>query len=504
MRPTLAFLLTLCLGLFIACSGSQSGDSTSDSSAGSDDGAQAAGDSPTTETTVPIQCTSEGSLDIEIGPTEGPKIVTFAKGSNDLPTLQCGFDVFSWNSFLAVNHAPDGSFGNHDGDNPTIWESWPESSDIFLTDGAEPPEWPDGQPFPDREVPASCSGIDGAAGMKVLSQMAKRPDVLEASNQPFDSGPLIDVNGWYSRFEITVNQDMYDYIRDHQLYSRSGQLAFADGGSTVSFPCGCEGAPSGSDAADPKCVQDGQEGAIMVKASWKVLATSDDPSTFHTAEALVVTPSQNGEPETCEKQQMGLVGLHIGHKTQPEPQWVWSTFEHVRNAPDADDDPSAGEAFNYFQPQCDDCNAVNTAPPQPWDPHVQPVVNNAGKSQVKRAIPIDEPTTQMNDAVQAALEGTVWLNYELVSTQWPTNGSGSNPGTPGADNGWCNALNAVDNSGVPAPIFLANTTLETYIQGQVPQASSSCINCHLNATMTEGVNNFSDFTYLLERAQGDT
>jgi len=35
----------------------------------------------------------------------------------------------------------------------------------------------------------------------------------------------------------------------------------------------------------------------------------------------------------------------------------------------------------------------------------------------------------------------------------------------------------------------------------VPQASSSCINCHLNAATAVGTNSFSDFTYLLERAQ---
>ena len=28
---------------------------------------------------------------------------------------------------------------------------------------------------------------------------------------------------------------------------------------------------------------------------------------------------------------MGLVGLHIAHKTQHAPQWIWSTFEQVDN-----------------------------------------------------------------------------------------------------------------------------------------------------------------------------
>ncbi|HLM67568.1 MAG TPA: hypothetical protein VK358_08585, partial [Longimicrobium sp.] len=82
-------------------------------------------------------------------------------------------------------------------------------------------------------------------------------------------------------------------------------------------------------------------------------------------------------------------------------------------------------------------------------------------------------------------EKSVWQFYELVSTQWPTQPSAS--------------LSGPTPMGNPAPQFLANTTLETYVQGQVPNVSSSCIGCHNNATSTTSM--FSDFSYLLERAQ---
>ena len=88
-----------------------------------------------------------------------------------------------------------------------------------------------------------------------------------------------------------------------------------------------------------------------------------------------------------------------------------------------------------------------------------------------------------NAAAQQLLRGvnlkSVWANYMLISTMWPTA-----PTQP---------------FGAPAPSFLANTTLETYIQGTVPNVSSSCIECHSNATMTVPV--ASDFTYVLQRAQ---
>jgi len=424
-----------------------------------------------------------------------PKTPTF-QSEITLESLQCDFDVFSWNTFIALDHSLSGAFGDRGGDNATTWGAWPNEGDIFRPDGSRPPEWQAGQPPPREPIPPVCEG-KGRPGDLVLEQIGKQPLLVEASLQPFKSGPLIDVHGRYARFGITVNQPMYQYIWENRLYNRAGQKAFCEHGGSVEFPCGCNG-----DATGTTCPPEGQQGAVMVKAAWKVLDTAagDDPSRFHTSHALVITPAVGDEPETCERQLVGLVGLHIATKTQGDPQWVWSTFEQVDNVPTAGEAPPAGRRYNFFQPGCTDCNAVNEPPPQPWDPHVQPVTDNAGKSQVVRQIPITDDTKTLNADVQPLLAGTVWRHYELVSTQWPTDASGSAPSNPSAANNWCNPLNPIDETGAPAPAFLANTTLETYIQGTVPQASSSCIHCHQNATMAEGQKSFSDFTYLLERA----
>lgn len=441
---------------------------------------------------VEIDCAG-ASQPVTVG-TDLPATPTFAPPF-DLASLQCDFDVFSWNSFLALAHSPSGAFGDRDGDNTTTWEVWPNEGDVFLPGGAEPPEWMAGAPPPPNRVPPVCEG-KGRAGDRVLAQIGKQPILVEASLEPFESGPLIDVHGRYARFGITVNQPMYQYIRDNGLYSQAGQLAFADSGGRVTFPCGCDADPTGK-----SCPAAGQQGAIMVKAAWKVLDTAagDDPSRFHTVEALVVTPPVGDASETCERQLLGLVGLHIVTKTQAEPQWIWSTFEQVDNVPTRGAEEAAGR-YNFFIPGCDDCNAVNEPPPQPWDPHDQPVRANSGKSQVVRQIPISAATGEMNAAVQPLLAGTVWQHYELISTQWPTDANGAATTAPSAANNWCSPLNPVDESGAPAPAFLGNTTLETYIQGTVPQASSSCMNCHLNATLAVGQASFSDFTFLLERA----
>ncbi|MEP3055789.1 hypothetical protein [Ascidiaceihabitans sp.] len=450
---------------------------------------------PTPQTTAQVQCAA--TTQTLINGTTIPAIPDFGSitdGDFSLDNLQCAFDSYSWNSFLALNHSPDGAFGDKSGDNETVWETWAESSDIFLTGGADPGA---AGATPPREIPDECKALGDTKGLRVISQIGKHPDLLEEATQPFNSGPLIDTNGWYSRFAISVNQPMYDYITENQLYNKAGQAAFSQAGNAVNFTCSCD-----PDATGSKCSPQGQQGAMMVKAAWKVIAGTDVAADFHATEALVYTPALNDKPASCEIQQMGLVGFHIGHKTINDPQWLWSTFEHVANVPEAGR-PQSRASYNYFQPDCEDCNDVNTPPAQPWNPHVQPVAQNMGKSQIERSIPVTDHTVAMNTVVQNELtKGTVWENYHLISTQWPTQATLGTPTTPSAENGWCTSLNPVDPTGAPAPTFLANTTLESYIQGTVPQASSNCISCHKDATMTDGT--FSDFTYLLERAKGPT
>jgi hypothetical protein len=60
----------------------------------------------------------------------------------------------------------------------------------------------------------------------------------------------------------------------------------------------------------------------------------------------------------------------------------------------------------------------------------------------------------------------------------------------------------------PAPFFMANSTLETFSQGRIPQASSSCMACHGNATSylrpkkpNDPYFSQSDFTFMLEKAR---
>ncbi|PTT78776.1 hypothetical protein DBR42_22705 [Pelomonas sp. HMWF004] len=389
----------------------------------------------------------------------------------DLPNLQHAFDMYSWLTFIGLNAPREGLPPAPGNTAPTQWQGWREVSDIMLPNGAKPGAW--NSP---RVVPDACKAIPGFAALRIvrraeLNKAGTMPaEVTSEVNQPFDSGPLIDLNGNYVRYEILVNEPMYQYIVQNGLYNQQGQQAFA---GPVAFPSG--EVTSGST---------GTMGALMIKAAWKVMGARDDVSRFHTVDALAYNPpSENPKvAESCSRVVLGLVGWHAAHKTVNEPQWNWSTFEHVDNVPDAGD-VAAGRLrahYSFYNPACKSC-AVNQPPPRPWNPNIQPFPKGF-TSQITRVTPLTDATVKLNTSFQAILTSTVWQHYELISTQWPTN-----------------AQSKVDPTGVPAPTFLANTTLETYTQGQVPQASSSCMACHNNAADTTG--RPADFTFTLERAR---
>src|SRR5262249_5375907 len=149
-----------------------------------------------------------------------------------------------------------------------------------------------------------------------------------------------------------------------------------------------------------------------------------------TSTAVIYTPASTDPPvaEKCDRVTVGLVGMHIVHKTTGFPQWIWSTFEHVDNCPthaEVADRP----AYNSFKKDASGLK-LNQPPPRPWAPNTVDPPDR--RVQVMRMIPITAATKSLNATFQAALRAadrsgkpSVWANYELISTQWPTNPSKS-------------------------------------------------------------------------------
>ena len=312
---------------------------------------------------------------------------------------------------------------------PTVWETFKDTNDIYLDPPVKPTAFDVGE-----SVPPACRSLAAAnpvAARRTLVMKSKFDDVLRGTKQA-DGNRLVDQNGQDVWYEVKLNRVYYDYVVQNQFYDSRKQT-----GKTIAFPA------SSNVTAAP--------GTIKVKAAWKVMGPSgtkqpDDPSKFYTTQALVLDPDTG----KCSQQMLGLVGLHIVMKTKTFPQWLWATFEHVANAPDQTAGPQPNMAYNFYSAACANC-AVNT-PPTKAQPQVP--------TQVMRVVPIDGLAETKNALYQAAFKtlrpDNVWQNYMLVDAQW-----GAKTESPSIPN---------------QPQFLANTTLETYLQAATNP--NGCINCH--------------------------
>ncbi|RYZ38786.1 MAG: hypothetical protein EOO71_22520 [Myxococcaceae bacterium] len=369
---------------------------------------------------------------------------------------QSDVDVFSWNSFIALNWpadvascTPDTQGSILSGKGPTVWETFPEDSDLFVAQGSTPGAWCtfntpaalQKKLLRLKRLPESgrLMALNAQVGKvlvgdsKVSAQLAEKfPDIAQAVG-----GPLTDQHGRFVRYEKRVNQDEYNYLMANTLWSAAGQQKV----KTIDFPT----TPTG---------------ATEIKASWKVLSAQEAQSgRFYMRQAWVFNDDQGSPSPGANPVTVGLVGMHILHKTQRQTSWFWSTFEQVDNT-----------TSSFFDPKCTNCQVNTQTARKPYtelDGGAQPL--NA-PVQVTRVTPI-QADPGLNAYYRGLLRGSVWANYQLISTQWATGGA---------------------PKGTPA--VLANTTMETYIQSQ-----ASCLGCHRDATTTSGVN--ADFSFLLGEAQ---
>lgn len=394
------------------------------------------------------------------------------EGAKKFAEVQREFDLYSWQMFLALNWPTDNegkaapkitdtSFG------APHWTLWHTSNSIFQADGA---------------TPAACASKAAARtlvlrrdlskpvsrGLKAFSAQATAGSdprqtrflgvvsavgELNASNlgdiQQAFSGPLIDQNGEFVYYEIMIDPNEVEYLCANSLFNINGQVAFTQGGGKVQMPFGTPDKDWG--------------GSTELKFAWRILKKgSDDFSRFHTQPAVVIDQGPDGA-QLERKVTVGLVGMHIGHKSSTSPQWIWSTFEQIDNL---DIDPVAHPTLkpSFVDTNCPGC-AVNQLPQKVNG--VYPRI----PTQAWRAIPIPGDKLALNAQAQAALKkmGSVWQYYQLIDTQWPTDPSA----VPSA---WDGGLpDAVTNKpgGRPTPTFLTNITMETYFQkGNQPACKS--------------------------------
>jgi hypothetical protein len=391
------------------------------------------------------------------------------------------FDSFSWQSFVALswpavagqrgvaqNPKDPKSLRTAPNGTPVVWGTYKESFDLFGQGDQRPTAWlVFTNPIPE------CK--DQSPGMKRLVMLSKGDSILDETKQAF-SFPLIDQNRNYARYEVRYNKAFYNFVRGSDKDQKSWlyQLKNLARAEPVSMP---------ASSAKPDPV-----GALMVKAAWREMTDQDDPNRYYVVDALLYDPAT----KNCVQKKMGLVGLHIAQKLTAFPEWIWSSFEQVDNVKRG---PGAtAKTPISFNNGTDDPKTIGGYANRPAQKGVA-TVPQAERTpvQVTRFNPIPNTppgasSLEVNAAWQRALKGTIWQNYELVITQWP-----SNPAT----------FKTKEAGGIyPQDCGLAfpadgatNTVMETYFQSAqdaLGAGGNSCMACHYGAGQ-------SDFSWGLNR-----
>jgi len=440
---------------------------------------------------------------------------------SDQATLNC----FAWQEFIGLNWPalatqrgiPDPKAGPADFGNPnatvsTVWETYKDNTEVLLPRGVKPKPWNDPPPPPRCATsPRGVRELLAKPGVPALSALSAFGDViLDETNQA--SGPwLADQAGNLIYYQIKINKDEFDSIVANGFYNADVQYRTAatgvnptGGQHQVKLPSGCNAR---------SCPHNGaaRTGAIEIKAAWRILTDPSQNSRYLTTRAVLVNQARACSPAT-----MGLVGLHIIHKTVSQPQFIWATFEHVDNVP-----PASPSTFNNPDCRCEavvpeacsgspatfqNCKIGQTQgetcstniPPRSLPPTAS---CPAYPIQVTRNRAISDnstdPVVATNTAARAMLTAsnpkTVFQYYELIDVLWsasPQDSYSNQPGQPGPVVPLSRSGATPDASTLP----VTNTTMETYVQ------TLTCLTCHVHASVPGG-KYASDFSFILGDAK---
>jgi hypothetical protein len=385
----------------------------------------------------------------------------------------CNFEQFAWQSLLYLVQPTAAD--------PEIlqFESFMPNYGVFVAAGGQPTPYGQHPPDPCNDPATVAAKATGAAPF-VYSNIVKQAGVEQ---------PLIDPNGQFAWYGLSVNETAYDMLTRCELYRSdcAGPLKPGNAGTVdligaypnLAFP----------------------DGAFELKTAWKVLRPEEESSgLFYSTAGWIQPPGQGG---ACESVTLGLAGIHVVGKTPETPALVWASFEHRNNAPDCSDlaaAPPLGGSWSFFDPAtCDNCTTNFYEPGQPaqvcrMHPQGDSTIGTfpAGQSceedpnqfacqEATKAMLAEstEAIRELNANVQEMIRDAggaidpVWANYELVGNVWTRGGV-----TPPQLQAQVGSLSA------------ANTAMETFVQNG-PSARTNpnnCFSCHNQDSGTFGRN----------------
>ena len=362
------------------------------------------------------------------------------------------FDDFSWREFTAlVWPAAPGTRGTAaaakpvSAPGPRVFETYKPLWEIFHRDGSAPEKAFDTY---DAAAHNACAATT-AFGDIVIGSDSGIDDIGQAGIGALD-GPIVAQNGRYVRTLTLFNRVAFDHIVRNRFYLRS-QL------------------PAVPSPRPERPVIEFPDGSIAVKTAWvdtDGLAASL-VERMYTRTALV-KPAGGGR---CAARTMGLIGLHVAHKTASRPQWIWSSFEQKDLVPPKWADwPGAFVLNDGNGGSMPATNPLSLVPLAPEPVHPFNITRDAGA-------PILTATELTTYGYQHALAGTPWRYYRLVVTQWPRLEGEQTLPIPASRDG------SIPNTfpGTGAFSAFTNLTMETFDQKAV---QLGCMSCHNSVRMT--------------------
>jgi hypothetical protein len=405
-----------------------------------------------TAATFAVRAADNGCPDRPVHSVASPAMpadVCIPDGFTEVPVNY--FDDYSWRAFLAmVWPAAPGHRGVADPHKsvavagPRVFETLKSLWEVFHEDGSPPA--PDFQAY-DTGAHNACK-VNPQFGDLVLASFSGIDDIGQAGNGEL-TAPLAAQNGRYVRYQTLYNQTAFDFIVRNGYYLRSNLPKV----------------PSPKPAAP---VMEFPVGSIIVKAAWLDMAgfSAEQVKRYYTRSAVV----REAGTGLCSRVTVGLVGLHIIHKTPSRPQWIWSSYEQIDNVP-----PSRFGERVKFTFHDGGKAAMPAENPLSLTPLArEPVIPfNVERPFFAKVHPKTELT---NYQYQELLKATVWQYYAIVVTQWPRMEGNQALPVPAVQNG--DITNTFPGAG--AFSAYANAAMETFDQGR-PQLG--CMSCHNQARM---------------------
>ncbi|MBK1670505.1 hypothetical protein CKO28_21000 [Rhodovibrio sodomensis] len=342
--------------------------------------------------------------------------------------------------------------------------------------------------------------VDNApdAGPLQLAVRSEKADEIGELGQAGGSGVLMSQNGSLVYYGVHVN-DIYAYFLTGQ---KTGQFP-----RETKFPRDASDLQAVTDYTEaqfPAALVPAPEALVMeLKTSWVAANTVDDPDRYVTIEAVVPTFDRGATEWTRDGSrttELALVGMHVVGTVQHHQEFVWASFEHIDNAPNAPyyytdsegnlqihRDPSdvgyqfmaAGDHMfrtrenvecmkedqgNIVANRDDQGNLVcrngiapsNTMRMNPW-----------GSAPDKSSAENNTLLLSINNSIRSQLkDGDRRANYVQIGGIWTSQGSDTKADAPIPDTA------DFSDTDLRGSLSLANATMETYNQ------DTSCFSCH--------------------------